>query len=143
MQPSALVFRLGHVIEAGIIHDGGRHAHALYEAGLAQRVDRIGDAGAHVVRQAQGVAYLVSGHEADELAHDRVVEFHLAGGRVDGGRLYEVPIAQQVHHVVVPENVALQDLAGAGVVDVRSLSVLNVGGDMADHGVADIFRTPV
>ena len=60
-------------------------------------------------------------------------EFRGLGLGVDGGRLDEVPVAQQVHHVVVPDDVRLQDLTGAGVVHVGAHGVLDVGRHVADH----------
>ena len=52
----------------------------------------------------------------------------------------EVPVARQVHDVVVELDVRLENLAGARIVDVRARRVLDRRRQPADHRVARVFR---
>ena len=90
--------------------------------------------------QAERVAYLVRGHKADELAHQFVVVLHLLCGFVQCASLHEVPVVEERHHVVVPTDVAFQNLACAGVVNVRSVGVFYVRGQVAYARVARILH---
>ena len=93
--------------------------------------------------QAQGVAHLVGGDEADEVAHQFVVIFHLAGARVHGAHLHLVPVVHERHHIVIPADVAFEDFAGARVVDIGSIGVRRGGGEVADHGEPGVLQAHV
>ena len=134
---------LGDVVEARVVHDARRRAVGVGERAAAQAVDRVGLGRDPVVRQAERVSHLVGGHEADELAHHVLAELRAARVRVDGRRLHEEPVAEQPHHVVEPPDVGLEDLARAGVVDVRPVGVLDVRREVADDTVADVLGAPV
>ena len=118
---------LGDIVEARIIHDGGCGTHFVSKSGGAQGVYRVGRAGAPVVREAEGMPYFMRRYKPDQPAHHFVFEFYAAGVRIDGGRLDEIPVAEQIHHVVKPSDVAFQNLAGPWVVNVGAVGVLYGG----------------
>ena len=134
------VLGLGHVVEAGVVHDGDGVAVGFDPGLVAELLDRGLAAGAHVVAQAEGVTDLVGGDEADEVAHQLFVILDLAGARVHGAGLDLVPVVHQGHDVVVPAHVALDDLAGARVVDVGAVGVGDRGGQVADHAEAGVLE---
>ena len=136
----AFVFGLRHVVEPGVVHNGRSRPHAAGERRRPQRIDGVRRAGLHRVLQADGVTHLVGGDEPDELAHHVVVELHPSCLRVGRRRLHEVPVPHQVHHVVIPVDVALQDFPGAWIVHVWAGRVLYCRREVADHRVADVFR---
>ena len=72
---------------------------------------------------AEGVAHFVGGDETDQVAHQLLVKFNLAGARIHGAGLDLVPVVDQGHHVVVPADMAFQDFAGTRVMDVRTVGV--------------------
>ena len=138
-----VVLRLCHVVEAGVVHDRGGVAVLLHPLLVPQLLHGRGKRGAHVVAQTQRVAHLVRGDEADELAHELLVELHRAGPLVRRGTLHHVPLRQQVHHLVKPADVALDDLARARVADVRAVGVLRLRRQIAQHAVAGVVETHV
>ncbi len=137
------VFRLGHVVEPGVVHDRGSVAHPGHPAPVPERIDRIGGAALLVVLVAQGVAHLVSHHELDQPAHQRIGERPHPGPGIEVPHLGEVPGPLEVHDVVVHVDVGLQDLARARVVHVRPGGVLDRGREPADDGVARVLRGPI
>ncbi len=132
---------LRNVVKARIVHNGRCRAILGRVGGRTERVNRHRMRGAPVVRKPQRVSDLVGGYKTDELAHHIVLK--VDGARIGVGRrsLNEVPVAQQVRHVVVPADVALQDLAAAWIMHVRTVGVRNLGREVPNHRVADVFRT--
>ena len=63
--------------------------------------------------------------------------------RIERADLHEVPVARQVHDVVVELDVRLEDLAGARIVHVRARRVLGRRRQPADHRVARVLGAPV
>ena len=134
------VLGLRHVVEAGVVHDGHGMAVLFHPLLVAELLHRGLAAGAHVVTQAQGVAHLVGGDEADEVAHQFVVIFHLAGARV---HLHLVPVVDERHDIVVPADVAFEDFAGTRVMDIGSIGVGRGGSEVADYGEAGVLHAHV
>jgi len=95
------------------------------------------------VREAERVPHFVSRNESDQLAHDFVLEVLRLSGRVNGCRLHHVPVAQQLHHIVEPADIAFQDLAGARIMHVRTVGILDVGGEVTNDRIAGVFRAEV
>ena len=89
------------------------------------------------------MADLVRGDEADEVAHQLVVIDELAGARIHGAGLHLVPVVHQGHHVMIPADVAFEDLAGTGVVDIGSIGVRRGGGEVADDGETGVLHAHV
>jgi len=71
-----VVFRLRHVVEAGVVHErcDVLPAHPLDEAHRAQRVRRVHRARLEVVREADRVTDLVRDDVAHQLSHERIRE---------------------------------------------------------------------
>ena len=134
------VLRLCHIIEAGVIHDTGCMTVFLHPFLVAQAVYRHRAAGTEVMAQAQGVAHLVRRNKADQFAHQFLVEVHFLCGLINASGLYHIPVVQQIHHIVIPADVAFQNLTGAWVVYVRSVGILHRGGQIADYRVACVFH---
>ena len=61
---------------------------------------------------------------------------------IERADLDEVPVAGQVHDVVIELDVGVEDLAGAGVADVRAAGVFGGGGKPADDRIADVLGAP-
>ena len=66
-------------------------------------------------------------HKSNETPHDFVPEFDRAGVRVDGSCLYKEPVAKQVHNIVIPADIAFQDLASARIMDMWTKCILYIG----------------
>ena len=130
-------------VEAGIVHDARRVAVGLHPLLVAKLFHGCGAAGDHVVAQAQRVTYLMGRDEADKLAHEFVRQLHGLGALVERSALGDIPFAYQVHHVVVPADVALDDLAAARVNDARAVGVLGLGRQIAQETVLRVIRTDV
>ena len=134
------ILGLGHVVEAGVVHDAGRVAMRLDKGTRAKAVDRHQTGRAEVVTQAQRVADLMRRHEADEFAHQFGREVHGACSLVDAAGLHHVPVVHQTHDIVIPANVAFKNLAAARVVDMRPVGILNVRGEVANDRIPGVFH---
>ncbi len=139
---AGIVAGLRDVVEAGVVHDGRRHAVLAGEVG-AQVLDGVGGRRLHVVLQPDRVPDLVGRHEADQLTHQLVAELDAAGLRVHRRGLDEEPVPQEVHDVVVPLDVRLQDVSRPRIVDVRAGGVLRPRREIPDHRVAGILGMPL
>ena len=104
--------------------------------------DRVHRAGLHVVLEAERVADFVRHHVFQQPAHQIVGQRQLLRARIERAHLHEVPVAGQVHHVVIELDVRVQNLAGARIGDVRPAGVFGGGGQPADHRMAHVFRAP-
>ncbi len=89
------------------------------------------------------MADLVGHHEADQLAHQVVGHRQLLRPLVAGRGLHEVPVADELDHVVEHPDVRLEDLAGPRVVDVRAEGVRDRGRQPANRRVARVLGVPV
>ena len=78
----------------------------------------------------------------EQPAHEIVGQRQRLRAGIERPGLHEVPIAGQVHDVVIELNVRLDDLAGARIVDVRPRCVLGGGRQPSNHRVARVFRAP-
>ena len=65
------------------------------------------------------VADLVGSDVLDQPAHEIVGQRQRLGARIERPDLHEVPVARQVHDVVVELDVGFENLADTRVVDVR------------------------
>ena len=136
-----VVLWLCHIVETGVVHDRSRVTVLLNPCFVAKAVNGCGIAGTHIVAQAQCVANLMTGDEADELSHEFVVELRMAGTRVNGAALNLIPAVQQFHDIMVPAHVALDNLARTRVADVRAIGVADVAGQIADDRETGILKT--
>ena len=118
-----VVFGLRHVVETCIVHDRRGVTVLFHPRFVAQFFYRRGAAGAHVVAKAEGVADFVRRDEANELSHEFFVKFRLASARIEGADLRLVPVVQQFHHVVIPTDVAFDDLTRTRVVHIGAVGV--------------------
>ena len=69
--------------------------------------------------EAERVADFVRGDVLDQASHQIVGQRQRLRARIERADLDEVPVARQVHDVVVELDVRLENLAGARIVDVR------------------------
>ena len=134
------ILGLGHVIKASVVHDRGSVSVFLHPGFGTQTVDGDGAARPEVVTETEGVAHLVRGDETDEVAHQLLVVLHLLGGLVDASGLDHVPVMNELHHVVVPADVAFEDFARTGVVHVGAIGVLDGRGQVTDDRVAGVLH---
>ena len=89
------------------------------------------------------VADFVADHVFEQAAHQIVGQRQLRRARIERTHLHEIPVAGQVHDVVVELDVGVENLAGARIGDVRAAGVFHRRRQPADHGVADVLRAPV
>ena len=99
--------------------------------------------GLHIVLEPERVADFVGDDVFQQAAHQVVREGQFLGSRIERAHLDEVPVPGQVHDVVIELDVGVEDLAGAGVADVRPAGVLGGGGQPANDGITDVFRAPL
>ena len=137
------VLGLSHIVEACIVHDAHRVAIGLHPLLVAELLHGCGTAGDHVVAQAERVANLMGRDKADELAHELVGQLHGLRTLVERPALGDIPFAYEVHHVVIPADMALDDLAAARVNDARTIGVLRFGRQIAQETVACVVGTDV
>ena len=78
--------------------------------------------------EAERVADLVRHDVLNQLAHQVVGQRQRLRARVERTDLHEVPVAGQVHDVVVELDVRLENLAAARIVDVRARAFSVVDG---------------
>ncbi len=69
------------------------------------------------------MSYLVRRHKTDELSHQLIAELGTAGTRIHIGRLQHIPVVKQRHYVMVPSDMALQNLTAARVVHLGSIGI--------------------
>ena len=124
------VFGLRDVVEARVVHDRRRMPHLRDPRLTADRVDRVHRAALEVVREAEGVADFVRGDELHEASHERIGERERLRALVEMADLREVPLALEVHDVVIHLHVGVDDLAGARIHGAGS------------HGIRDRRRQP-
>src|SRR5258708_5330294 len=67
----------------------------------------------------------------------------MRGAGIEGADLRKIPVALQVHDVVVELDVGVQNLASARIGHVRSYRVLDGRGQPEDYGIAHVLGTPV
>ena len=137
------VTRLRDVVLARVVHDRRTHAVHPRERRAAQRVDGERRRGDHVVLQAERVADFVRDHLTHRLAHQLFRDVERAGGRVGRTRLHHQPIAVRAHVVVIPRDLAVDDLARARIVRMRTSGVAREARRPAHDGVARIIRIEV
>ena len=77
-------------------------------------------AGLHIVLEAQRVAHFMRAHEFEQAAHQIVRQRQLLRARIERPHLQEIPVALQVHDVVIELDVRVQNLARARVGNVRA-----------------------
>ena len=82
-------------------------------------------------------------HVFQQAAHQVVGQRQFLRARIERAHLHEVPVAGQLHDVVIELDVRVQDLAGARVGDMRPAGVFGSGGQPANHRVADVFGAPI
>ena len=92
--------------------------------------------------QAQCVSYFMGRYETNQFAHQFIVKLGFACSRVDGSGLYDIPVVEQEHYVVIPVDMCFEDFTAAGVVYMRAACVRNVGRFIDDSRVAGIFQAP-
>ncbi len=137
------VLGLSYIVEACIVHDAHRVAIGLHPLLVAKLLHGCGAAGDHVVAQSQRVANLMGRDKADELAHELVGQLHGLSTLIERPALGDIPFAYEVHHVVIPADMALDDLAAARVNDTRTIGVLRFGRQIAQETVACVVGTDV
>jgi hypothetical protein len=86
------------------------------------------------------VAHFVRRDVFDQAAHHLVGERQRLGARIERADLDEVPVAREVHDVVVELDVGLENLTAAWIVDVRSRRVLDGRRQPANDGVASVVE---
>ena len=138
-----VVLRLSHIIEAGVVHDADGMSMLLHPGFVAEFLHRGLAAGAHIVTQAEGMADLVRRDEADEVTHQFVVILDLAGARIDDTGLDLIPVVNQGHDIVVPADVALDDLTGARIVHIGTVGICRRRSQVTDHGETGILEAHV
>ena len=119
-----LVLRLGHVVETGIVHDARCVTVLFHPCLVSQLFHRCGLRGNHVMAQTEGVAYLMTADKADQLSHQLVGEIHRLCFLVERAALCHIPFLHQVHHIVIPTDMGLDDLTAARVDDAWSVGIL-------------------
>ena len=92
--------------------------------------------------QTECVAYFMRRHEAYQFAHEFIVKLRFACPRVYGSGLYDIPVVEQQHYIVIPVDMCFQNFTAAGIVYVRTACVRNVGRLIDDSRVAGVFQTP-
>ena len=139
-----VVFRLRDVVEARVVHHRRRVAHLLDP--LADRAP----CPAGYIELAFMLCWKPSVWPtscATTYSISRPIRSSGSGSflraRIERTDLQEVPVARQVHHVVIELDVGLEDLAGARIVDVRTRGILDRRRQPADHRIAGIFGAPV
>ena len=101
---------------------------------VAQLLDGCCRRGTHIVAKAEGVAHLMRTDETDELPHELVGEVHGLGTLVERAALRHVPLLDERHDVVIPADVSLDDFARTGVDNARTIGILGLAGQIAQHG---------
>ena len=135
-----VVAGLGHIIEAGIVHDAGRGTtHASGEAFRAQRVCGIGGRGHHVVAQSQRVAHFMASHKTHGISNQLDGELQRTCPGIHRSSLYRNPLADERLHVVPPNDVGLKDFAGAGVNGGGTHGVGLFRGGIGQHGIVHVI----
>ena len=132
------VARLGHVVEARIVHDRGGRAVFLRERRRAQRIDRNDGRSAHVVHESQAMPDLVGHHVAQGVVHHLAGQFHAAHRLVGLGRLDEAPVVHQLDNVVEHVDRGVDDLAAARIDPRGPHSVGDADGRIADARIFDV-----
>ena len=93
--------------------------------------------------EAERVAHFVAHHVFQQAAHQIVGQRQLLRARIERPHLHEIPVARQVHHVVIELDVRVENLAGARVGNVRPAGVFGGGRQPADHRIAHVFRAEI
>ena len=107
---------------------------------VPQRIDRHGGAASEVVPETKRMTNFVARYKANQLAHQFLVVVHLLCRFVDRTALYHIPVVYEAHHIVVPADMTLENLAASGVVNVRSVSILDGTCQVADATVARVLH---
>ena len=79
------------------------------------------------------MTYFVRTYKAYQLSHQFLIKL---GGTCFGvyiGCLNHVPVVYEGHDVVVPSDMALDNLSASGVMNIRTVSIGNVRGQIANH----------
>jgi hypothetical protein len=92
-------------------------AHLVDPVLVANLLERVHGTGLHIVLKAQRVADFVSRDVFEEAAHQFIGKGEFLRARIERAHLDEIPVAGQVHDVVIELNVRVEDLAGARVAD--------------------------
>ena len=138
--PTDIVFWLCHIVETGIVHYRRCMTIGFYPSLIAHLLHRRSTAGALVMTQSKGMSHLMRADEANKLSHKFFIEHLLTGPRIHGTCLNHVPVVYQLHHIMIPTDVALYNLAAARIVYVWSVSIGDRRSQITNHGVTGIFH---
>ena len=117
------VLWLCHIIEAGIVHNTGGMSVTLHPATISQTVHRHRTASSEVMTKPKSMADFVGRNKANKLSHQFIIKIHLAGSLIHISGLHHVPVMQQTHDIVMPENMAFQYLTRTGIAYTRTISI--------------------
>ena len=132
------VLGLGHVVEAGVVHDRTGRPVRCGVALRAERIHRHGVRSPEIVLQSEAVPQLVRRDEAHGIAHHLRRQRVAARCGVHGAGLEADPGVENAHHVVPPDDVGLDDLAAPGVDHRRAHGVGHLRGGVGHHRVAHV-----
>ena len=133
------VARLSDIVETGIVHDARRCAHhPAGEGGGTERVGGIGCRSNHVMSESEGMSHLMAGNETDGIADEFVRQVKSTGTWVGGRCLHTNPLADERLHVVPPDDVRLQNLAGARVESGRTHGICLFGGSIGEDRITHV-----
>ena len=121
--PTDIILWLCHIVEASIVHDRRGVSVGFHPSFVAHLLYRSSTAGTLVVAQAQGMAYLMGTDKADKLSHQFFIEHLLTCPRIYRSCLNHVPVVYQLHHIMVPTDVAFDNLAATRIVYIRTISI--------------------
>ena len=120
-----VVFRLCYVVEARVIHERSDvTAHAAQKRRTADTVRRIHRACFHVVRKTDRMTYFVCNHVFDKATHQRVRHWQTLRAHIEWTHLREIPVAQQLHHIVIHVDFSFEDLTCARIHNLSARGVL-------------------
>ena len=110
---------------------------------IAQVFNRCFAAATHIMAKTQGMSNFMRGNKTDQLTHQFIIKFHFSGFGINRCSLNHIPVMNQFHHIMVPADMAFQDLTTARVMYLRTIRVFNIRSEIADYRVTGIFQTHI
>ena len=138
-----IVFRLSNIIETRIVHDRNGVPVFLNPSLIAEFLNRCSMTCTHIMTQTESMTYLVWANKTDELSHKFVIEFHALSTFVEWTTLCHIPFGEQVHNIVIPAYMTLNNLTRTWVDDMWTVGILYFCRQIAKYAITSIINTHV
>src|ERR1700689_5518871 len=86
------------------------------------------------------MTYFMTGNKSYQLSHQFFVKYCMSGFRINRTNLYDMPLVQELHDVVIPTDMCLDDLPASRVVNLWSVCIPDIRRKIIDKTVPSVIN---